>query len=374
MRLYILLAVLFISITSQQSFATKARMMALSNSKHVLDEQQIFNNPIILNHLEPFVSLESGTGVVSSTTTATSNAEGMTSFKMKDGARLALSLGHQDTHIVFSRKFINDLALLSFSMAQNPVHLFYANTDVDTTYAFGLQYSNYRDNVLRTGESSTGISFGAELGPWQLSAQYVLNSQAETVLNRFDGSGFLMGDLQYSTDSNNFYVVYTSMPARAYSTISLVESHNLQTLRIGLIESNLKDGHDPFWGAEILTTNIECKVKGGLNCQRSARSVVLPVWFGIESQVTPWMILRSSIKQTVLFNQSKDDVGYSSALFQNGTGAASDYVEGPDSVQISMGMGLDFGNVIVDGTMQTATTTFVDLSNFLTQVSLKYKF
>ena len=141
-----------------------------------------------------------------------------------------------------------------------------------------------------------------------------------------------------------------------------------------MAESNYKDGNDPFWGAEILTTGIECKVKGGLNCQKTARSVVLPVWFGIESQALPWMVLRGSIRQTVLFNQSKDDVGYAAGLFQNGTGAPSDYVEGPDSVHLAMGMGLQFGKVTIDGTLQTATTTFFDLSNFLSQASLKYQF
>jgi hypothetical protein len=374
MRLYKLFIILFITIISHQSFASKARMTSLSNSRHVLDEQQIFINPLYLNYLDSFVSYESGDMGVSPTTTAKSNAEGLVSFALKDRSRLALAMGHQDANIVYSRKFINDVALLNFTMTQNPLHLFYANTDVDTSYAFSFQYSNYKNRVSSEGESTVGTSFGVEMGPWQLSTQYVLINSAETALNRLDGSGFITGALQYSTDTNHFYVIYSSLPTRAYNNTSVLESHYVQNLRIGLVDSNMKDGHDAFWGAEILTTNIECKLKGGLNCQKTARSVVLPVWFGVEAQALPWMILRGSIRQTILFNQSKDDVGYSSALFQNGTGAISDYVEGPDSVQLAMGMGLDFGNVVVDGTLQAATTTFFDLSNFLSQVSLKYKF
>ena len=373
MRLYTLLFVTLVLTLSTESFATKARLISMSNSRHVIDEQQIFTNPIYLNFLEPFVAYEAGALSVSSTTTANSNAEMLAGFTTKNGSKSALALGHQDLNVVYSRKFINDVAGLNFGMTQNPIHLFFANTDVDTSYALGLQYSNYRDKVNRLGESSAGVSLGLEAGPWQLNAQYVLINVVETTANRFDGSGLLAGSLQYSTDTNNFYVTYSSTPVRAYAT-SVVESHNIQILRIGMVESNYRDGNDPFWGAEIFTTGIECKVKAGLNCQKTARSVVLPVWFGVESQATPWMVLRGSVRQTVLFNQSKDDVGYPIALFQNGTGAPSDYVEGPDSVQLTMGMGLQFGKVTIDGTLQTATTTFFDLSNFLSQASLKYQF
>lgn len=374
MRLYALLLTLIISITSHQALASKARLMSLANSRHIQDEQQIFTNPLQLNYLEAFVSYESGAMGVSSTTTATSNAEALAGFVTKEGSHLAVSLGHQDSNVVFSRKFINDVSALNFNMTQNPLHLFYANTYEDTSYALSFQYSNYRNKITREGESTAGVGFGVELGAWQLNSQYILINSSETTVNRFDGSGYLTGSIQYATDTNNFYAIYYSMPAAAYNGTSVLESHSLQGLRLGFVDSNLRDGNDPFWGAEILTTGIECKVKTGMKCQKVARSVVLPVWFGVESQATPWMVLRGSVRQTVLFNQSKDDVGYPLALFQNGTGVASNYVEGPDSVQLALGMGLDFGKVKIDGTLQTATTTFLDLSRFLTQVSLKYEF
>lgn len=374
MRLCTLLFVLLFSVISNQVLASKARLQSLSNSRHVLDEQQIFTNPLQLNYFNSFVTYESGMMGVSSTTTATSNAEVLAGFDRKDGTKLAFALGHQDSNINFSRKFINDVAALNFNMTHNPLHLFYATTYEDTSHALSLQSSHYRDRVSGMSESTVGATYAVELGAWQLVGQYILVNASETAANRFDGSGFLKGTIEYLTDTNNFYISYTSQPARAYNVVSVIESHHIQTLRIGLVESNLKDGHDPFWGAEILTTGIECKVKGGLNCQKVARSVVLPVWLGFESQALSWMVLRASVRQTVLFNQSKDDVGYPTPLFQNGTGAASDFVEGPDSVQIAMGMGLDFGGIVVDGNLQTATTTFFDLSNFLTQVSLKYKF
>lgn len=373
-RLYTFIILIIVSLISVQALASKARMISMSNSRHILDEQQVFNNPIQLIYLDRLVTYESGAVAVSSTTTAVSNAEVFSSFQNKNGSKAALALGHQDPDVVFARRFINNLSGLEYGMAQNPVHLFFANMHEDTSYAMGIHYSNYRNKISREGESTAGVNLAIELGAWQVASHYILINSSETTSSRFDGSGFLNLNAQYSTDTNNFYVIYSSAPARSYTGVLVRESHNLQSLRIGLVESNQRDGSDPFWGAEIYTTSIECKVKAGLTCQRTARSVVLPVWFGFETQAAPWMVLRGSIRQTVLFNQSKDDVGYPGTFFQNGTGAASDFVEGPDSVNIAMGMGLVFGNVTVDGTLQTATTGFFDLSNFLSQVSLKYTF
>ena len=148
----------------------------------------------------------------------------------------------------------------------------------------------------------------------------------------------------------------------------------MQNLRLGFVDTSAKDGHDPFWGLELLTTGIDCKVKGSLKCQKTARSVAVPVWIGFETEATSWLKLRASIRQTVLFNQSKDDVGYPASVSSVFNGTASEFAEGPNSTQMSIGAGLVFKNVNVDGSVQAANTQVFNFSNFLSQVSLKYHF
>lgn len=364
----------FFLLTTSTAGATKARLLSMANSKHVLDEQQIFENPLYLNYLDSFFSIESGISTATSTTTVTSNAEAVLGFKINSSDKLALAFGHQDSQIVYSRNFINSVALLNFDMSQNPIHLIYSTSQEDTQYAFSLQYSYFKDKLNQITNSTAGTSFGVEAGPWQISGQYTMINSEETLANRFDGSGYILGNIYYSTDTSMVYASYSNMPVKAYNMTSAIESHIVQNLRLGFVDTSAKDGHDPFWGLELLTTGIDCKVKGSLKCQKTARSVAVPVWIGFETEATSWLKLRASIRQTVLFNQSKDDVGYPASVSSVFNGTASEFAEGPNSTQMSIGAGLVFKNVNVDGSVQAANTQVFNFSNFLSQVSLKYHF
>ncbi len=355
-----------------QAFATKARVQALAYSGHLTDEQYIFSDALYANYLGNFVSLESGAVLATNTTTSTTNAEGMLGYKLDDKSTMVFSFGRQDDLVINGRILSNALGT-TYTMTQNPVHVFYGTKTDSANYAFGLSYSNFKDKVTSATESSANLSLGAEVGPWQYYGSYVFVNSVEGA-SKFDGAGALSVNAYYTGESFQAYLTVNRGVAKSSTTGVENESHTTQVIYLGLLETHQKDGNDLFWGAQVVAATADCKVTGSAVCDQKFTSTTLPVWIGFEAQGTTWLTLRGSITQSVLINQSKDEVGYPAGAFPGTTGGLSEFAAGANSTVVAAGLGLNFKNVVIDGTLSTATTQTVDTTNFLSQVALKYNF
>lgn len=357
-----------------QAFATKARVQALAYSGHLTDEQYIFSDALYANYLGNFISLESGVVLSDSTTTSSSNAEGMVGYKLDENRTLVLALGHQDDYVVGAREFANAFGT-TYTMTQNPVHAFYGIKGEDISYAFGAFYSNFKDKLTSATESSSGITFGAEVGAWQYYGAYVLGNTVETAAsNEFDGNGAWSLNTYYTGESIHAYLTINKGFAKSSTAGTENESHDNQTIYLGLLDTQQKDGNDTFWGAQIVTTTVSCHTTGSVACDQKYTSTVLPVWFGYEAQANSWLTLRGSITQTVLINQSKDELGYPAGALDFSTGAASELAAGENSTTVAAGVGLNFKNFTVDGTLSTASTQTLNTTDLMGQVGMKYTF
>ncbi len=366
-----ILSLLFVT----QAYATKARVIALANSPQFVDEQYIFTNINQINSLGAFVSLETGLSTVSATTTNTlSNAEGMVGVKLNDDDTVVVSVGHQDEAVIGSRALASQLGN-NFMRQQNPLYVLWGHKGELNSYGVGLFYSNYRDKVSGEAESSSGVNLGLTMGAWRYYAIYTAVNSAETAANvKFEGAGYLSANVDYSGDSNQFYLRFVRSVEKS-STSGIENSSNLiQVVRLGLTDSTFKDSSTYFWGSELVLTSVDCRVFGSVICNKKYTSSVLPVWFGIEAQATTWFVVRGTIKQTVFLNQSKDDVGYPAAAFQGTNGAVSETSAGTGTTVVSMGAGLMLRNIIIDGLLTGSTTQNLNANDLLSQLSLKYSF
>ncbi len=370
--LYFFSAFSLIVLSSSLANATKARLSALNSSPHLIDEQLIFSNPIDLNYLEELAVFESGSADASASATLTSHAEGMVVRRWKEKT-YAVSLGHQNESVYRTRAFVNSLGY-GFRLQQNPLHLFFAGETDEANWAVSALYSNFRDKVSGDKESSAGLAVAAEVGAWQFTAMSAFNNEVETAANKFDGSGGLSASLNYIGDNIEAFASFAREPVKAEVAGVESEFHIIQTLRLGLVDSNTKEFNDLFWGGEINTTKVDCRRLSGTNCVQAYLNTTLPVWFGFESQAATWLKLRSSVKQTVLVNQSRDEVGYPAGFLAAATGGLSEFTNGPNSTTLNAGIGILFNRVTIDGTLTAATNQQLNLTNFINQVSLKYIF
>ena len=130
------LLLVVLSLVSVNAFATKARLIALGNSFHLVDEQFAYTNPMNLFFIGNLVSLETG---LTTSTTVRNNAEGIISYGLSENSRIAVELGKNDDSITNQRAFINSrVGLATYMLPQNTVHLMYGVNDGEYVIYGGL--------------------------------------------------------------------------------------------------------------------------------------------------------------------------------------------------------------------------------------------
>lgn len=373
MQKLLLLFIIFLSVTT---FASKARIQALGNSLHLIDPQTVYSNPIDLISLEDFVAVETG---LTAATSVGNGAEAMISYEYRENHRIAVSFGHLDESVVDARNFINVLSSSTFEMPQNPVNVFYAFEDSITSYAFGAFYSKKKDKIAVLSENSAGISVAVEMGNLQFSSMYTFANSAEALVGKkLDGSGYWQTTLSYLLENTKFELQYVTSKAKMSTQLGLIEtdneSHSKNVVVLGLADSSVRGGNDFFWGAQVISTTINCKINLSADCNKSFTRTILPAWFGIDAQVNDWMVFRGNVKQSFLISITKDEFGYPASIVNGGMGVSSNVATGENDTVVSSGLGFKFKNMVLDGSLATSTTQKIDLNNFLSQVGLTYNF
>jgi hypothetical protein len=367
------LTLVFLILYSTQAFATKARMQSLGHSFHLIDSQSVFKKPIDLIYIDNLVSIETG---VTNATTLTDGSEAFVSYSLNEKTQLGFALGHQDEAIVTSRSFMNTLVGAStYEMSQNPVHIFYAIKDSLTSYTLGGFYSNKNDKLNGLTESSGGVSFGTEMGIWQFNTIYTLDNSVKAALGKkFDGKAYSNSSVSYLLDETLFYLSYFIADAKSSTNNVENEFHRIESVTLGLVDSNLKEENTFFWSAEVISNSVKCKVTASTECNKTFTSTSFPVLIGIEASANEWMTLRSTIKQIFLVSLVKDELGYPVGSIAGATGAVQDLSATANSTVITLGMGLNFNKISIDGTLTTSSTQAFNLNTFLSQVGVSFSY
>lgn len=366
------LLVIAIALTSVNAFATRARMLSLGNSPHLVDVQTVYAKPAAMFDLAgDYVTLETGaTGGVAQTA-QNSNAEGMIVRTMGD-AKLGLSLGHQSLNASGwgLRSFAATAALRTNQ--QNPIEFSYGAKTGDMAWAGTFVYSNYNNKAAAAGtlekESSMGVRLGASQGAWDATLSLGLTNTAQIIAgNKFTGTlgvGLTGG---YKMDTMYFFGNVVSAGAKE-ETAAGVEAMKVstQTISVGVVNSHKKDGNELFYSVALAQAENKETV-----ADSKTTSMTLPITIGLEVDAASWVTLRGSISQSTLINSAKTTVG--------GTTTA-DADPAANSTTVAMGAGLKFNKLNVDGTIMNTTAAApsqgkkLDTSELLAQVGASYWF
>lgn len=358
------LLVIAVALAAVNAQATRARVMALGNSPHLVDTQTVYNNPADMFSLGgDYVTLESGAtdSWTNTTTTEGANAEGMIVRTMGD-AKMGLSLGHQSENA--SVWGLRPAAAAPFNEnQQNPVEFSYGAKNGDMNWAGTLVYSNYQDKVADNKESSMGLRFGARTANWDAGLHLGLTSTVDVAATgKYTGAMALSAHGGYQMDSIYWFGKLATSGFKIENTAGAEQAKYSQTnIEVGAMTSVKKDGSEFFYGAKLAQMDSKESV-----ADDKETSTSLPIWIGVEADAASWLTLRGSVTQTLqLLHNSKDTTGSTTN---------SEFAPAEGDTTVAFGAGLKFNKVTVDGALLASGSQTLNTSSLLTQVGMSYWF
>lgn len=357
-----LLVLAALTVAAAPAMASKARLTALGNSDHLIDAQTIFKNSADIHYLSDFATIEFG-----SPTGDAPNKKAEGGFvRSSSMGKFGAYLGHQSATVNEFVSTINALIDPDLLNEQNALDLMYGTELIGLKWGFGLHYSNAKDegvNAATLGnrkENTLGVNAGVRTDVWNAYLRLGLMGKTESDLTA-SGSPSLeqkgLYDAGFGYWIDTLYVSAKYLLTKGTLTVGATDTDVEKTdYSINVIDNVKVEGGNFFYGASY--TNIERKFG---NSKQTAMG--LPLIAGIEVDATSWMVLRGSISQTVLLQETKTE-----AATDLKTNLLNDTVA-------SAGVGLKFGKLMVDATLAGSSTTGeINGNSLLANASLTYAF
>jgi hypothetical protein len=358
------LLVIAVALASVNAFATRARVTALGNSPHLSDTQTVYTNPADMFVLGgDYVTLETG---LTAATSTSNGAEGMVVRSMGD-AKLGLSLGHDSSNAVDLRTLGGVPAAVGSQ--QNPVEVSYGVKKGDLAWAGTLIYSNYKDKTAADQKEDTlGLRGGLRMGALDASLRLgIANNASTAAFGKFKGTLGIGASVGYEMD-NMYFAGDVTMAGYKTENPAGTETHKVDRTAISATATSFhkKDGSEFFYGAGLTSSTNK---DGATAVDSKETSLTLPVWMGFEVDAASWAVLRGSITQTVLINDSKTTAGNNTTVETS---------PGPNNTVVAVGAGLKFNKITLDGSLEglsggTATQK-LNGNTLFSSVGLTYMF
>ncbi|UXR65347.1 hypothetical protein EZJ49_03660 [Bdellovibrio bacteriovorus] len=345
------------------AMASKARVEALNNSRHVLDFQSAFDRPYQFLALSEQATIEwGGTGDA-----AAPHAEGGFVKRHGDDSAFGVYFGRRSAD--FSEAVAKGNTLVAtagmtgtFMLEQNGLNLFYASKMADWTYGITVKYSNGKDDGAGTKANSAGLAVGATNGAWDVELVQGLGAKSE--LN--DGTNTATVESKALTSLTVGYHVSPEMEVYGnFKTVKVEGSFpapvndvtvEKTSYKLGMVNTLVKtDEGNFFYGVELASSKTK----------DTTESMTLPVYMGVEANAASWLVLRASVAQNVILNETKDI---------SGTPATDGDKEDLDSTKMAAGAGIKFGKSMIDATFSDTVGGTINSNNFFSQVAYTYTF
>ncbi len=391
-----------VATLSSPAFASKARLNALGNADHLVDNQVAFDNPATLAQFGDYATFEMGptnnsSSFVPGTTTWEDVIAGLPEQPQAEGG-FVKSMDDQRFGMYFGRKSqFTDSARRAFGFLrqENTLELQYARK-ADLNWGAALNYSSSdkkADTPVARKQQAMGIRLGATTGNWEAFAVIGLGSTATglagtslltgpegtgvitggnfTTLNndadaKYTGTaGFKLG-AAYKMDSLRFYGKYYQDGFKFDSTVN--SSFNGLKMEqsqfdLGAIDAIKHDGGHWFYGAALQMFNSKTSIS---NVDKKVTAMMMPFIAGIEHEALSWMVVRASVTQNVLLGSRKYDDGALAAIDEANTIN--------NNTKVAAGLGLKLNKWMVDGALAAQSTGSVNATNFMTNVAMTYMF
>ncbi len=377
-----------LAVLSTGALASKARLQALGEDQNgsfiIQDVRNIFYSPAQALYYKDGVTMEWGNTSEIADTTATPRAEGGV-LKSQGNMVYGVYLGHETSEGNALRQFAgtgitetNNISVLAAGDAgvQWGAALTYGSFTNEGSY--GTITNDFDgDGTVETFTNSDGEAtllrsrFSVITGDWEFYARVnLLNKSEGTLAGEASLAGALTTDQSFEgksgwqagaiTTMNDMKYVLTASgltgeneagteykyQAMEFQMGSLMQLNDMASLnyRVGAEYRKEEEGN-------FITSGDTGATAGAFNGSE-ATVITLPVVIGLEVQATDWLIIRSSVSQFVW------------SSYDNGTDK-SDLAE---STTVNAGVGLVFGDFLVDAALQN------DGTNDKGRVSMTYKF
>lgn len=334
------------ALMSVNAFASKARVNSLQGANHLVDTQTVFTVPSHINLLNPYLTMEFGA--------AGTGAEGGIMRNNMFGGKLLLYVGHQNTT---ESDIYGDLRGSNTYIEQrNPIEAIYGVGNM----AFGASLSHAEDKTAGDKETSVILKWGmniendgwlyAHLNVWD-AAERRNGTDTETLTTMPYlklGGATAMGTLRFFGELN-----YGKSTIEAGGGDADV---NEMDLSVGVEDRSLKtDAADIYYGIRAAYADRD-------NDGDHQKGYRLPAFIGLEMPVVSWATFRASVQQNILLGMSEDEV------------AGSEEDSTPADTTVAAGVGLKWGNLILDGNLTAAGDGNINGNNFISNASVTYNF
>jgi hypothetical protein len=333
---------------SVSAMASKARVSSLQGADHIIDNQTVFLNPADLNYLGQYITYEFGA--------AGTAAEGGFARKLSNGDRLSIYLGHKNT----IPDFVNGDVRTgnSFSGQNNPVEVLYGTGHM----GFGGSLSTIDDKKNGVKENTVIGKFGIRDGNYAFYVHAHLLSTAEkttaSVTDKMTAAPQIVLGGSYDVDTLHYFgALHWGQAKNDIGASSTSKDIKDTDVSLGLEDRSMKTAdNDIYYGAKI--DYVQRDVAGA-----KITGTQLPVFLGMEYPVTSWATFRGSVVQNLLLGSIKDE-----------TATNKDAAGISNNTTVAAGLGLQYKNLVLDGSLTAATNGQVNGNAFLTNASVTYNF
>ncbi|MCM2354673.1 MAG: hypothetical protein NDI63_13730 [Pseudobdellovibrio sp.] len=364
------LLTLAIVLASTSAFATRARVTALGNAAHLVDDSTTYSKPATIFSLSDSLTIESGkTDLVPGTDASTALGAEALMIRSAGDAKWALSLGHDDER-TFAQRAEADAnnAGIAIIGQQNPLEVSYGMKNGDMAWAGTLVYSNFNNKVTEVKESTMGLKFGAATSTWDATVDLGLADKWEAggaVNDEFKGKSNVAVRGGFWVASDMYAYADVAMGGYEVTDAGAVVSEVKTTdITVGAVNTMKSEGNEFFWGAGLASSQSKDSKATGAAIEK-ASSLMLPLIIGVEANAASWLTLRGSVTQNVLIQNEKEETT---------TATTTETSPGTNSTTFAAGAGLKLGKLALDGSILANNTQTVNSANLLGTVGLTYAF
>lgn len=364
-----------LAVLATPAFASKARLQALgedvNGSFYINDNRNVFLNAANINNHKDLVTFEWGDTTQGVDGNATPRAEGGL-FKASGNLVYGAYLGSESNSVNAIRQFGANLNGAS-SQEENNIDVFVGG-DAGMKWGANLTYSKSEKNEADGDAEQNALRtrLGVIAGDLEAFANISIANKAEdNAGNEFKGK--LGGQAGVIYNLNDYRVFGTMIKADGEADGATDEDIKYTKFEVGAGRaSKLNDKATLFTKASFVNVKAEndnntgagfgatCSNTLAFGCEEY-KSTHLPVVIGLEYDAASWLVLRSSVQQTIW---GKEEDADNKRGFQ-------------DTTVVNAGATLKFGELSMDGSIgNTGTTTSGNFNTdtLMSRVSMTYRF
>jgi hypothetical protein len=332
---------------SSAAHASKARILSLQGAQFLKDSQFMFLNPAQIHHQSNFLTYELG----GTTNTASPKAEGglVKEYKEYDNAKVGVYLGHMDADQTLLR------ADAGFQDQENPIDFFYGKKN----WAANISYSNTEKETTDRSQQRLAAKYGVNEKKYEAFAHIELISKADKAKDTYSSSPLLTLGGEYKYFENIYtYGKFTTgtVLQKIAGTKTATKVNDLELL---ILDRTIKTKKSKIYFGPGLNYKV-AETEG-----EKETSTTIPFYIGVEYDLKSWMELRASVSQNFVFGSTKDETATSPS-------DKKDTIA--NNTTVTVGTGLKYEDLIIDGVFAGSTSGKVDGNTFLANVALTFKF